>query len=476
MSACTKSFPCKVCQNEVSDGIKCDVCCRWMHQRCSQMNKRTFQLYCTEAKLIWVCPHCRYVARQALNRNIRTSSLTLAGKSTNSVGGGNTSLSSPGRQPRTSASNFKNNLGGLPPQSLCQESSTAGSLSDAPMHSSTDSNQKIDTVNIGPKKPSYRDVLVSTLGSKQNRPSNSKGGEDVIVPKSQAKRAKIAKDASAISKLQAEVKDCNTNILKLAQEFNALKLRYDTELGRNRNILIHGYDEHVSTIPHVRKKAHEALVKTVLRNADLPPGVRWRRIHRIGRWTKGCPPRPLLVEFCSQRDRDIILSRLSRIRDRLTLPLIITPDVKDHVIGKLQTNAISTHLDSKIPRVMVKQVSPTETIRIHSDNCSTHDSEIDLITQTNLGTAVDLTEAAEDIPSDIWHDATDDNEPDHELQNPIELVDLEDQPYSGPTTNVSPQVEAGDNQGTAKQPPGRVTRSMTIRKNAMIPRAHHPRD
>ena len=67
---------------------------------------------------------------------------------------------------------------------------------------------------------------------------------------------------------------------------------------------------------------------TILRNANMLPNVRWRRIHRVGRWIPNGPPRPILVEFRSQFDRDRLLAKLPQIYNGVSLPLRITPDIK----------------------------------------------------------------------------------------------------------------------------------------------------
>lgn len=87
---------------------------------------------------------------------------------------------------------------------------------------------------------------------------------------------------------------------------------------------------------------------------------------------------------------------------------------------------------------------------------------------------VDLTEAVEETPTEIWHDASDGTG--QKLPNTTELTVIDGQPTPCSTVNAVPPVGISDDRMTS-QSSDRVTRSMTaIRKNAMIPRANCPRD
>lgn len=473
MSANIESFPCKACKKEVSDGIKCDVCCGWMHQRCSRLNKRIFNLYCVESQLIWVCIYCRNVAKEALEVKLKASCFPDQNQKPNK------SLSSDVIEPRKNSKTKRerpgcvNTTNDWSSQNLSHVVTASASKPSLLTQSPNRVGQKPQAeATTSSTRPSYRDVLVSTLTPKRNALNNLKGGKNDKPAKSQTMKKAPTVDMNLVSKLQAEVDHCNKDILTLTQEFKKLKLRYDTELGRNRNILIHGFDERVSTIPHVRRKAHEAIVKTILRNADLLTSVRWRRIHRVGRWLGGCPPRPLLVEFCSQRDRDIVLSRLPRIYDRLRIPLTITPDVKDHV-GKPQikgTNASS----GKSPRVVLNPVDKPPSEETNTIGYTKKELQKDQVERMSYEPEVDLTEAVEETPTEIWHDASDGTG--QKLPNTTELTVIDGQPTPCSTVNAVPPVGISDDRMTS-QSSDRVTRSMTaIRKNAMIPRANCPRD
>jgi hypothetical protein len=112
---------------------------------------------------------------------------------------------------------------------------------------------------------------------------NEVGGEG---PKTSMRNHDVDVLRKTVDDLKAAIEGCSSGLQGLKEEVNRLRLRYDTELGRNRNILIHGFTENTSPIPHVRKKANEALVMTILRISGLLPNIRWRRVHRIGRWTR----------------------------------------------------------------------------------------------------------------------------------------------------------------------------------------------
>lgn len=46
------------CGEYVADGIQCDNCGVWFHQRCSGLTKRAYQIHKENTSLKWICAHC----------------------------------------------------------------------------------------------------------------------------------------------------------------------------------------------------------------------------------------------------------------------------------------------------------------------------------------------------------------------------------------------------------------------------------
>ena len=47
-----------LCSKLVKDGIQCDRCGRWYHEKCSQMPKQSYLLQKKHTELQWICVHC----------------------------------------------------------------------------------------------------------------------------------------------------------------------------------------------------------------------------------------------------------------------------------------------------------------------------------------------------------------------------------------------------------------------------------
>lgn len=469
MFACPKSFPCGTCQTEVSDGIKCDVCHAWTHQRCSRLNKKIFELYCRENKLIWVCYKCRSLAKTAL-RNI---AYNPPGTNSQMPERRVTCVISTDTQANLSTAD-ENHRSKMHHKLTEKSNVVHAPKSNKPkIHMHREEQQQMSMMATTSKDLSYRDALMSKPNTDKNISQNLNTELNVIMPKKKLKIRKNRNEIVEITNLKSAVDSCTKGLESLTKELNQLRLRYDTELGRNRNILVHGYEEHSSTIPHVRKKAHEALVKTILRNADLLPNTRWRRVHRVGRWTRGCSPRPLLVEFSSQKDRDILLSRLSRVYERLRLPLRITPDIRDK--QATITGTISKpHPKITTARVVVNPLCDSKLSSELANACNAQCPTNQLFEQ-NQKSLQNPSVHTDEMVNEVWHDANDGAG--LMESNSTGTVERHATQTDTAPTEISASSEAPDDTQVPQQDHIRLTRSMTsIGKNAMIPRVYCPRD
>jgi hypothetical protein len=301
MSPSKPSYPCGKCGKEVlGEGIKCDVCTHWMHQGCSKLTKATFILYCREKKLTWVCVECRNLARMAIGCEAKT-----------------------GEKSRQVANN---------------------------MHSGSKPDKET---------PSKEGNSTKTIRACNSLLDNDSREE---MQDSKLEEWTVGRKVKELQKEIEQVKNgVGTELNTLKQQLHMMRGRYELATGRNRNVLIHGLPEHSSKIPHVRRKAHFAFVQTLLRNANLSLDVKWKRSHRVGRWRGLNYSRPLLVEFYSQKDRDLLLSRSKRIYSRVELPINITPDLCPEVAQtperSIKCAPKSLNLDLSLTRLEVEPAS-----------------------------------------------------------------------------------------------------------------------
>ena len=56
----TEQYPCRVCKlkvNDNDDSVQCDLCDRWNHINCVEINKRKYEKL-KKDPLPWYCPAC----------------------------------------------------------------------------------------------------------------------------------------------------------------------------------------------------------------------------------------------------------------------------------------------------------------------------------------------------------------------------------------------------------------------------------
>lgn len=296
-----RSYPCGLCNDNVMQGIKCDVCQAWLHQTCSELSESAFITYSTNNGLIWVCLRCRKLAENSLKSERKQR----------------------GKGPVSK-----------PEKALKAQSDTQPIIDDAYQQTHNEVQTRDHRASIA---VTHQDIPANVQPKATNRKAGTGQRNDAQTNKWSTVCASGGKQSgqsvkgtsdTQINYIVSKLGNYSSAIESLQRAVGLLQQRYDTELGRNRNVLVHGYPENPSLIPHVRRKAHEALVATLLRHSGMSTQVRWRRTHRVGRWrANATKPRPLLIEFCSQRDRDVFLSKLPLVYAGLDIELHITPDV-----------------------------------------------------------------------------------------------------------------------------------------------------
>ena len=453
--ASASSFPCGHCKLEVVEGIKCSVCRQWSHRKCAKLGAGVFRLYCEERRLIWVCNGCRDVARRAVRGTTKADVLSqpkrasIVNSATPDQVVGKTGV-------RLRIPSNTNTRTALP--SFTADVPVTETIKNKKKKNKnrTRDTKLLPKANMAKPPPPSVPQTLSTISHNAGKLTSNK-----------------AFPRLEVDQLTHLVNDCVRSVKLLKGEVNELRMRYDRELGRNRNILIHGYPEHSSRVPHVRKKANEALVLTVLRNAGMLHNVRWRRIHRVGRWTPTNSQRPLLVEFRSQSDRDKLLARLPQVYAGIAIHITITPDVP----------AIDSNLNNRQPAVVSDQANsaPAETLPINnSEITSTMSKTLASLnlkdcsiqtTEVSLGGGTPFRHGTQSTSSDYSPPAP--SLAGSHVNTPL----FSSIPAQVESTKPTPTLLENRLVSPCKSVvvPRRATRSVT-RKNALVPRGFPPRD
>ena len=94
----------------------------------------------------------------------------------------------------------------------------------------------------------------------------------------EAKLDRMATQLQAVvDKARAHETGINRSLSQLSSSVNAVT-------GRNKNLLILNAPERTARMAKQRRRQEAALVHTILRAANVPPGTQWQRAHRLGRW------------------------------------------------------------------------------------------------------------------------------------------------------------------------------------------------
>ena len=141
--------------------------------------------------------------------------------------------------------------------------------------------------------------------------------------------ADLKKSFDAVSSVNAAL---NRDIVDLRTGVNAAT-------GRSRSVLLLNVPEENLRGARQRRSREVAFLQSVFRAARLPPATHWKKVHRVGKWA-GCapaPPRPLVVEFLNQRDRDLLLSRKKEVQFALAGNVTVVPDNRWAAASSLPT-------------------------------------------------------------------------------------------------------------------------------------------
>ena len=277
-------FPClsRTCGRKVAKGIECVTCKRWAHPKCSGVEPEHYAVYASHRWLDWVCDECKKNAREAFLLKANTSAVK-----------------------------------GQHMKSVQQSKSTYAEVAR-------------------PKSPSPKAVKTVTpitySAEKQGRRHR------VIQPK---RKAPPYLD-DAFSALTARVD-------LLSQALSDLKLASKSSLSKTRtlNVLILNQAEPFIREARARRDMDRRRARDLLRAAGLSPKTALIRVHRVGKWKdtkdgKVCrSPRPLLIQFKFQGDRDKFLAKSELLSSTTGGQCKIVPDEPRRVSGAYANFAVS---------------------------------------------------------------------------------------------------------------------------------------
>lgn len=307
----TIKYPCGLTacgKGAVKEGIKCDACSFWYHNRCSGLGIRAISLYTEHSFLKWICskciqriknaqiiPKCEEIGVQVEEVDMRLSSDTTQ----------------EGSVPLALLSPVDGEAGeGF--QSRGKED-TSSCPKDTAVWRTVDRRRKVE---VG-KSVTQRKAKTGIDSTKRYAKKNNHTHEGL----SDLEEVKIMlkEQQSILSTLQKEG-------VALSLELRTLKTQSDIALGRNRNVVIRGIPEPYMRESRQRDRAMRYHVNNLLRTANVPLPVTIKRVLRLGRWAKDQPPRPVVAEFANPRTRDRFLAAAGQLNRETEGRVTVEPD------------------------------------------------------------------------------------------------------------------------------------------------------
>jgi hypothetical protein len=309
-----KTHPCgnTSCGLEVAEGIRCDVCFKWFHNKCSELKDKAIPLYTLHPNLlVWVCNTCRKLAANCMSKagSIGSPNKTVTQKKNST----NTSKRKPEASLRTREAGS------------VQDKQSSPTFSQVLMHKKANLPQ-IAMYNNGKLNT---DQISSLEFCERLRPADLHVLEEKI--------DLLSNRIIALESLNARVVDMEKNS--------------DLALGRYRNVLIHGLDEPDLKEVGPRKRYLWQEVCNVFRAAGVTV-EHVRKFHRIGKWVGESNSRPIVVELKNPRVRDQLLQAADRVQMALGKHVQITPDRNSWV----EDDCCMKDLGEQHPALLVEKV------------------------------------------------------------------------------------------------------------------------
>ena len=263
-----------LCSKLVENGIQCDRCGRWYHERCSLMTKQCYLLHQKHKELKWVCNHCVALAEECS----RILMGAIAVKPTD----GKSFIN------EIDMKSSRGQMAAAEGQMLPQETETKSIRGRSKKSKKRTENRE---TNMEKKNP-QTGVLVQT---------------------------------KVDNGLQARVELLEKQIREIQQSTQVL-------LSRTKNVLLHNLAEPLIRDAKARREADKKRVQDIFRLAGMPPTTPIIKYHRVGMWKEAqiTKPRPLLVVFPSTHARDMLLARAYMVQVNTCGNVIVTPDEGIH--------------------------------------------------------------------------------------------------------------------------------------------------
>ena len=182
-----------------------------------------------------------------------------------------------------------------------------------------------------PCRKSLSDLLNIPSNSSTDPTLDSPVNTGISNPKLDQLQARVATLESKLLLLTQHVShvanDGRATHMKVENSLADVDAKLDVAIGRSRNVLVLNIPEPFMGSKKQRVDRDAQHIRSILRAAELPT-AKWKRAHRIGKWSDATcnSPRPLLIELFNQGTRDILLSRNPEIMQRLNGSIRLIPD------------------------------------------------------------------------------------------------------------------------------------------------------
>lgn len=295
-------------QGAVKEGIQCDACRLWYHNKCSRLGIRALTLYTEHSFLKWICPTC-----------IQKINTTPKPRATEEQG---VQAGEPGTQTDSGTAQDKNDsLPRLNPsdREVMVRQRVGSENKPTPCPEINDGWKTVDRgkrtkieKDANKRGPKTRPRVSSNLIRKSCRPCDKTSSLEEI-------RDMLLDQQKTLSVLQKEG-------IALSRELHTLKAQSNIALGRNRNVIIRGIPEPYMRESRQRDRAMRYHVNNLLRTANITLPVKIKRVLRLGRWVKDQAPRPVVAEFVNPRTRDKFLAAAGLIEKETGGRVKVEPD------------------------------------------------------------------------------------------------------------------------------------------------------
>ena len=291
------------CNRAVANGIECEGCGTWWHKTCSGIRPQTYQKYGQDPHLVWICKTCLELLKTRRNTSKTPGTVAIATPDFPSVNKTLAKVNARGsvasRTTATAEADVSPLLHTMAPGSKTYAQVVGSSPASAIVPSPKILTPKNTRVKVQSKRAGS---LVDSHPVGRQDPGKTEDTAPVVL----ASIARLRKD--------------------IESRFAALENRNTPRYQIQNNVVIYGIDEPVFSEHKARYEYHYQKVRDILRLIGMNPGTDIYKVHRLGVFKLGAPPRPLLVAFKNNLDRDAFLIKGVSLSQRSDSKLKVMPD------------------------------------------------------------------------------------------------------------------------------------------------------